>query len=154
MRHLMIAVMILAAAAVAQEQSLDETGTGRMQVLGEEGIVGNLPLEHTSVVIDVSGNLQRATVRQVYGNPYDEVIEAIYTFPLPQSAAVDRINMWLGDRLIEGKIHERHLAQQIYNEAIDGGQPLSRLKQERPNVFTQRVGDILPGESIVIEISH
>ena len=61
MRHLMIAVMILAAAAVAQEQSLDETGTGRMQVLGEEGIVGNLPLEHTSVVIDVSGNLQRAT---------------------------------------------------------------------------------------------
>ena len=154
MRHLMIAVMILAAAAVAQEQSLDETGTGRMQVLGEEGIVGNLPLEHTSVVIDVSGNLQRATVRQVYGNPYDEVIEAIYTFPLPQSAAVDRMNMWIGDRLINGKIHERHLAQQIYNEAIEAGQTASLLEQERPNIFTQSVGNILPGDSIVIEISY
>lgn len=46
MKHLIIAVMILAAATVAQEQSLDETGTGRMQVLGEEGVVGELPLEH------------------------------------------------------------------------------------------------------------
>jgi len=150
----MIAVMILAAAAVAQEQSLDETGTGRMQVLGEEGIVGDLPLEHTAVVIDISGNLQRATVRQVYGNPCDEVIEAIYTFPLPQSAAVDRMNMWIGDKLIEGKIHERYLAQQIYNEAIEAGQTASLLEQERPNIFTQTVGNILPGDSIVIEISY
>ncbi len=154
MRHLIIAVMILAAAALAQEQSPDETGTGRMQVLGEEGVVGDLPLQHTSVVIDVSGNLQRATVRQVYGNPYDEVIVAIYTFPLPQSAAVDRMNMWIGDRLIEGKIHERYLAQQIYNEAIEAGQTASLLEQERPNIFTQTVGNILPGDSIVIEISY
>jgi len=154
MRHLIIALMILAAAALAQEQSPDETGTGRMQVLGEEGVVGDLPLEHTSVVIDVSGNLQRATVRQVYGNPYDEVIVAIYTFPLPQSAAVDRMNMWIGDRVIEGKIHERYLAQQIYDEAIEAGQTASLLEQERPNIFTQTVGNILPGDSIVIEISY
>ena len=154
MRHLIIAVMILAAAVVAQEQSAPETGTGRMQVLGEEGVVGDLPLQHTSVEIDITGNLQRATVRQVYGNPYDEVIVAIYTFPLPQSAAVDRMNMWIGDRVIEGKIHERYLAQQIYDEAIEAGQTASLLEQERPNIFTQTVGNILPGDSIVIEISY
>ncbi|MEN8209172.1 MAG: TonB family protein [Candidatus Fermentibacteria bacterium] len=154
MKHLIIAVLILAAAAFATEQTATETGTGRMQVLGGEGVVGELPLEHTSVVIDVSGNLQRATVRQVYGNPYDEVIAAVYTFPLPQSAAVDRMDMWIGDRLIEGKIHERHLAQQIYNEAIEAGQTASLLEQERPNIFTQTVGNILPGDSIVIEISY
>ncbi|MCD4777319.1 MAG: VIT and VWA domain-containing protein [Candidatus Aegiribacteria sp.] len=154
MRQLIIAVMILTASAFSIEQSMDETGSGRMQVLGEDGVVGDLPLQHTSVVIDVSGNLQRATVRQVYGNPYDEVIEAIYTFPLPQSGAVDRMNMYIGDRLIEGKIHERQLAQQIYNEAIEAGQTASLLEQERPNIFTQTVGNILPGDSIVIEISY
>lgn len=154
MRQLIIAVMIFTAAAFSIEQSMDETGSGRMQVLGEDGVVGDLPLQHTSVVIDVSGNLQRATVRQVYGNPYDEVIEAIYTFPLPQSGAVDRMNMYIGDRLIEGKIHERQLAQQIYNEAIEAGQTASLLEQERPNIFTQTVGNILPGDSIVIEISY
>jgi Ca-activated chloride channel family protein len=64
------------------------------------------------------------------------------------------MNMWIGDRLIEGKIHERYLAQQIYNEAIEAGQTASLLEQERPNIFTQTVGNILPGDSIVIEISY
>ncbi len=146
--------MLIAAAALSGEEASEYVDSGRMQVLGEEGIVGELPLQHTSVVIDITGNLQRATVRQVYGNPYDEVIEAVYTFPLPQSGAVDRMDMWIGDRLIEGKIHERQLAQQIYNDAIASGHTASLLEQERPNIFTQTVGNILPGDSIVIEISY
>ena len=153
MRRTILVLLILTAAVLA-EPVADEIGSGSMQVLGEEGVVGELPLEHTSVVIDVSGNLQRATVKQVYGNPYDEVIEAIYTFPLPQSGAVDRMNMWIGDRLVKGEIHERELARQIYDEAIEAGQTASLLEQERPNIFTQSVGNILPGDSIVIEISY
>jgi Ca-activated chloride channel homolog len=153
-KKLIIALMLIAAAVFSGDEVSESAGSGRMQVLGEEGVVGELPLQHTSVVIDVTGNLQRATVRQVYGNPYDEVIEAVYTFPLPQSGAVDRMDMWIGDRLIEGKIHERVLAQQIYNDAIAAGQTASLLEQERPNIFTQSVGNILPGDSIVIEISY
>ena len=154
LKHLLVAAVLLVAFSFSTAQEMEDMGSGRMQVLGEEGVVGDLPLQHTSVVIDVSGNLQRATVRQVYGNPYDSVIEAVYTFPLPQSGAVDRMNMWIGDRLIVGKIHERELARQIYDDAIAAGQTASLLEQERPNIFTQSVGNILPGDSIVIEISY
>ena len=155
MKHLIITVLILAVATTfSQEDSREESNAGRMQVVGEEGVIGELPLEHTQVEITISGNLQRATVRQIYGNPYDEPIEAVYTFPLPQSGAVDRMNMWIGDRFIEGKIHERDLARQIYEQAIESGQTASLLEQERPNIFTQSVGNILPGDSIVIEISY
>ncbi len=155
MKHLIITVLILAAASTfSQGEQGEESSAGRMQVVGEEGVIGELPLEHTYVEITVSGNLQRAIVRQVYGNPYDEPIEAVYTFPLPQSGAVDRMNMWIGDRFIEGKIHERDLARQIYEQAIESGQTASLLEQERPNIFTQSVGNILPGDSIVIEISY
>ncbi|MCK5117593.1 MAG: VWA domain-containing protein [Candidatus Aegiribacteria sp.] len=155
MKHLIITVLILAAASTfSQAEQGEESSAGRMQVVGEEGVIGELPLEHTYVEIIVSGNLQRAIVRQVYGNPYDEPIEAVYTFPLPQSGAVDRMNMWIGERFIEGKIHERDLARQIYEQAIESGQTASLLEQERPNIFTQSVGNILPGDSIVIEISY
>ncbi len=155
MKHLIITLLILAAAtAFSSGDSAEESSAGRMQIVGEEGVIGELPLEHTYVEITISGNLQRATVRQVYGNPYDEPIEAVYTFPLPQSGAVDRMNMWIGDRFIEGKIHERDLARQIYEQAIESGQTASLLEQERPNIFTQSVGNILPGDSIVIEISY
>ena len=154
MKKAMILLIMLMSVTVLADRTGEEGSTGRMQVLGEEGVVGELPLEHTSVDIQVSGTLQRATVRQVYGNPYDEVIQAVYTFPLPQSGAVDHMDMWIGDRLVRGKIHERDLARQIYEQAISAGQTASLLEQERPNIFTQTVGNILPGDSIVIEISY
>lgn len=152
---MLIALLVLSTVALAQHPDDIQANAGRMDVIaGELGVVGELPLEHTWVEIEISGTLQRATVRQVYGNPYDEVIEAVYTFPLPQSGAVDRMDMWLGDRLIHGEIHEADLARQIYEAAIDAGQTASLLEQERPNIFTQSVGNILPGDSIVIEISY
>ena len=145
-----VCMLVIALVAGAEE----DLGTGRLQVIGEEGVIGELPLEHTSVEIVVSGMLQRATVRQVYGNPFDSPIEAVYTFPLPQSGAVDRMDMYIGDRLVHGQIYERELAQQIYEDAINAGQTASLLEQERPNIFTQTVGNILPGDSITIEISY
>lgn len=154
MKHLMIAVLIFASGVLGQDADHERGHTGRMEVVGEEGVIGELPLEHTHVDIRISGNLQRVTVRQIYGNPFEEVINTVYTFPLPQSGAVDRMDMWIGDRLIRGKIHERELARQIYEEAIEAGQTASLLEQERPNIFTQSVGNILPGDSIVIEISY
>ena len=154
MKKMITVVLLLIVAVAFADDTEAETTSGSMLVVGEDGIVGDLPLQHTDVEITISGNLQRATVKQVYGNPYDYVIEAVYTFPLPQSGAVDRMNMWIGDRLIVGEIHEREFAQQIYQEAIEAGQTASLLEQERPNIFTQSVGNILPGDSIVIEISY
>lgn len=128
--------------------------SGRVYAIGEDGILGDLPLEHTSVEIDVSGNLQRAIVRQVYGNPIDEPIEAVYTFPLPQDGAVDRMDMWVGEKRVHGQVYERSQARQIYEDALSEGRTASLLEQERPNIFTQNVGNVLPGDSITIEISY
>jgi Ca-activated chloride channel homolog len=147
----LMTVLLAAAAGLAQD---DEVYGGRLQALGEDGVVGDLPLEHTTVDILVTGNLQRAVVRQVYGNPFNEPIEAVYVFPLPDDGAVDRMNMYIGERLIVGRIYERETARTIYEEAISSGQTASLLEQERPNIFTQSVGNILPGDSITIEISY
>src|SRR5512136_2448998 len=102
----LIAILLAAASSMAQQ---DDTYSGRLQAIGDSGVIGDLPLEHTSVDIVVTGNLQRAVVRQVYGNPYSDPIEAVYTFPLPDDGAVDRMNMYIGDRLISGRIYEREM---------------------------------------------
>ena len=91
MMPVLILMVMAGAQGIAQDGDVEEGHCGRMEVIVEEGVIGELPLEHTYVEIDITGNLQRATVRQVYGNPYDDVIEAVYTFPLPQSGAVDRM---------------------------------------------------------------
>ena len=126
----------------------------RMIVMDEDGIVSDLPLEHTEAHITVDGSIQLVTVRQVYGNPYDHPIETVYVFPLPESGAVYSMDMEIGDRRIEGEIKERLEAQRIYEEAINQGRTAALLEQERPNIFTQTVGNILPGDDIVIEIMY
>lgn len=126
----------------------------RMIVMDDDGVVSDLPLEHTEAHITVDGSIQLVTVRQVYGNPYDHTIEAVYVFPLPESGAVYSMDMEIGDRRIEGEIKERQEAQRIYEEAISQGRTAALLEQERPNIFTQTVGNILPGDDIVIEIMY
>ncbi len=153
-RSLLTTVMTVLLASSAGWCGADDVLYSRLQAVGEDGVIGDLPLEHTSVEIAVTGNLQRAVVRQVYGNPFTSPIEAVYVFPLPDEGAVDRMNMYIGDRLITGRIYERDLARTIYEEAIASGQTASLLEQERPNIFTQSVGNILPGDSITIEISY
>ena len=147
----MTGLLIMAAAALV---AVPEQDYSRMVVMGEDGIIGDLPLEHTEAEITVEGSIQLVTVRQVYGNPYEDPIETVYVFPLPESGAVYSMNMEIGDRLIEGDIRERQEAVRIYEEAISHGQTAALLEQERPNIFTQTVGNILPGDDIVIEIKY
>src|SRR5438132_5941812 len=112
------------------------------------------PLKHTDVKAEISGFLARAVVTQEFENPFKEKIEAVYTFPLPQNAAVDDMTMLVGDRTVRGKILRREEAQAVYEAAKSNGQTASLLNQERPNIFTQSVANILPGEQIKISISY
>ena len=112
------------------------------------------PLKHTDVKAQISGFLSRVAVTQEFENPFPEKIEAVYMFPLPQNAAVDDMTMTVGDRTVRGKILRREEAQAVYEAAKTNGQTASLLDQERPNIFTQSVANILPGEQIKITISY
>src|SRR5205823_3733457 len=60
----------------------------------------------------------------------------------------------VGDRTVRGKILRREQAEAVYEAAKNNGQTASLLNQERPNIFTQSVANILPGEQIKITISY
>jgi Ca-activated chloride channel family protein len=128
---------------------------GALQALGQDGLPhAECPLKHTDVKAEVSGSLARVTVTQEFHNPFQEKIEAVYVFPLPQSAAVDDMTMAVGDRTVKGKIKRREEAQAIYEAARESGQVAGLLDQERPNIFTQSVANIAPGADVKITISY
>jgi Ca-activated chloride channel family protein len=128
---------------------------GALQVVDPNGKPRAIcPLKHTDVKAQISGFLSRVVVTQEFENPFKEKIEAVYTFPLPQNAAVDDMTMTVGERTVRGKILRREEAQAVYEAAKSNGQTASLLDQERPNVFTQSVANILPGEQIKITISY
>lgn len=120
----------------------------------EIGQTAALPLKHTSVESEISGFVARTYVTQEFQNPYKSPIEATYNFPLPHDASVDSMEMQIGDKKIIGKIDTRKSAEQKYEEAKRNGQTAALLNQERPNIFTQKVANIMPGDVIKIKISY
>jgi len=128
---------------------------GQLTIQRKDGTYGQLcPLTRTSVKADVAGFGAHVSVTQVFHNPTRESIEAIYTFPLPNNAAVDHMTMRIGNRVIEGRIKEKNEARRIYEVAKNQGQAAALLDQERPNIFTQRVANITPGAEVDIEIQY
>ena len=111
------------------------------------------PLE-TDLRISVAGVVARVRVAQRFRNTGATYLEAVYVLPLPDDAAVDRLLMKVGDRVIEGEIHERQRAERIYGEARAAGQRASLVRQASANLFTTAVANIAPGEAIDITIEY
>jgi len=111
-------------------------------------------LTNTDVKGKISGNISRVEVTQTFQNPYDKPLEAIYVFPLPDQAAVDDMEIKIGDRTIKGDIKKREEAKVIYERARQEGRTAGLLEQERDNIFTQSLANIKPGEQIKVTIRY
>lgn len=158
MRQLSCAIFLCLLFTVSTSVLGQKATQGELNALGVEGkALGACPLKSTDVQAEITGFLSRVKVRQEFQNNFAEKIEAVYVFPLPNNAAVDDMTMRIGpngERVVRGKIMKREEARAVYNTAKSSGQIASLLDQERPNIFTQSVANILPGEKIVIEISY
>lgn len=113
---------------------------------------GNLPLDTVEVHASITGLAAGIEVVQGFRNPFDMPLEATYIFPLPDRAAVTAMRMEAADRVIEGTLKERGRARQDYNDAIASGQRAAIAEEDRPDVFSMRVGNILPGERVTIRL--
>lgn len=137
--------------AVEVSDPSDPAGGRLLTQLGDGRVMG-LPLRHTRFDTMVVGTVAETTVTQRFENSLSETIEVVYTFPLPHDGAVDDYSLRVGDRTLRGEIHRRAKAREIYDEAKDAGHTAGLLEQERPNVFTQRLANVAPGEAIEVSM--
>ncbi|MFG2044309.1 VIT domain-containing protein [Dactylosporangium sp. NPDC048998] len=126
----------------------DEAGLGALRTER-----GNLPLDRLEVRASITGLVARTDVTQEFVNVHREPLEATYIFPLPDRAAVVRMAMTADERVVEAELQERGAAREAYDTAIAAGQRASIAEEERPDVFTMRVGNILPGERVSVRLS-
>jgi Ca-activated chloride channel family protein len=112
------------------------------------------PLVGTDIDLAVSGPTARARVTQIFHNPTDGYVEAVYVYPLPEGGAVDTLKMVIGERIVVADIKDRQTARQLYEEAKAQGRKTALMEQERPNIFTNSVANIGPGETVVIQLEY
>jgi Ca-activated chloride channel family protein len=104
--------------------------------------------------VNVVGVIADVLVTQVYKNQGTRPIEAVYVFPGSTRAAVYGMKMTIGSRTIVAKIDKKEDARKQYEQARREGKSASLLEQDRPNVFTMNVANILPGDEIKVEMSY
>ncbi|MCW8906804.1 MAG: marine proteobacterial sortase target protein [Sedimenticola sp.] len=122
--------------------------------LADGAVTTGAPLLETDVQVDINGFTARVHVRQQFSNPGSVWAEGVYVFPLPENAAVDRLRLRIGERVIEGEVRERQEAKRRYEAARKSGRKATLLSQERPNIFTTSVANIGPGERVQVEIVY
>lgn len=147
-------LLVAASATAAQVEPMGRAGeVPRLEAkVGAERVP--LALTHTDVRADITGPVARVEVTQAYTNAFKQPIEAVYVFPLPDNCAVDGFQLVVGQRVIEADIQKREDARRTYEAAKRAGNTAALLEQERPNVFTQSIANIPPGEEIRVVVRY
>ena len=142
--------------ATTQQASLLQPGDARSGtlLLKENGATTEAIRLGIDVDITVSGPTLRTRVTQVFRNPTKDWAEATYVYPLASDGAVDTLKMVVGNRVIVGDIRERQQARVIYEQARRTGQKAALTEQERPNIFTNSVANVGPGETVLVQIEY
>ncbi len=114
---------------------------------------GVLPLQALDVQTRIDGLLAEMQLTQTFVNTHAEPLEATYIFPLPDRAAVTRFRLEVAGRVVEGELKERAAARQEYDQAIKEGHRAAITEEERPGVFTMRVGNLPPNETAKVMLT-
>ena len=112
------------------------------------------PLVAAEITIDITGPIARTRLRQLFLNPERRWVEGVYSFPLPEDAALHSMHMVVGDKLIQGVVKEREAARQAYETARSNGRRAGLITQERENLFTTALANIAPKSTIAVELGY
>lgn len=152
---LLAAVMFTGYTLKAQEKTPgDKTLSPYFFIPGGDPDTESFPLKSTSAEVNIAGVIADVRLNQTYRNEGKKTIEAIYVFPGSTRAAVYHMVMHIGKREIVAVVQPRDLARKNYEQAKENGQTASLLEQERPNVFTMNVANILPGDEVQVELRY
>jgi Ca-activated chloride channel family protein len=132
----------------------DKTLSPYFVVEGAEPGFDALPLETTKVDVNITGVIAEVTVTQAYRNAGKKPLHAEYVFPASTRAAVHGMRMRVRDQVIEAQIQEKERATKTFEAAKKSGKSASLLEQQRPNVFTMKLANLMPGDRIEVSLRY
>ena len=150
---LALGAVLLAMFVTGSETAVAEEHAWGLQLDNDTGTHTQLAID-TDIQIDITGLVARVEITQRFSNSGKQWAEGTYRFPLPQGAAVDRMRVKVGKRILEGEIQEKEHARRTYEKAREAGQTTTLVEQQRRNQFETRLANIGPGEEIEITIAY
>lgn len=138
----------------AMDVDEDKTYAPYFYVESEEVGVDCLPLKKTDVSVNIEGIIANIHVTQSYSNEGTKPVNASYVFPASTKVTIHGMQMQIGNQIVTAKIKEKEEAKQEFETAKSEGKSASMLSEERSNVFSMDVANIMPGDNVLIELDY
>jgi len=140
--------------AKEEETDEDKTCSPYFYVESKEVGVDSFPLKSTDVTTKIEGVIADTYVVQTYANQGTQPINASYIFPASTKVTIHGMQMQVGDQIVTATIKEKEEAKEEFETAKSEGKSASMLSEQRPNVFTMDVANIMPGDEVRIELHY
>ncbi len=118
------------------------------------GALVQFPALKTDIDITIEGDLANVKIKQVFENPTETPMNARYLFPMNKDSAVHAMTMEVGDEIIKAKIKRKEEAQKTFEAAKKEGKAASLLTQHRPNMYTQKIANLMPGMPVTVTLEY
>ncbi len=151
---LLMTYMPVVHAEESRAEDEDKTYAPYFYVESEEIGVDCFPLKKTSVKTSINGIIADTYVEQTYTNEGTKPINAQYIFPASTKVTIHGMQMQIGNQLVTAVIKEKEEAEEEFETAKSEGKSASMLSEERANVFTMDVANIMPGDVVRIELHY
>lgn len=138
----------------AMDVDEDKTYAPYFYVESEEVGLDCLPLKKTDVSVNIEGIIANIHVTQTYSNEGTRPVNASYVFPASTKVTIHGMKMQIGNQIVTAKIKEKEEAKQEFETAKSEGKSASMLSEERANVFSMDVANIMPGDNVLIELDY
>lgn len=115
-----------------------------------------LPVILKNVVIsgNICGEFVEFVIEQTFENIGEDNIEAIYSFPIPDTGIITGLEVSLGGHSIKAMVEEKGKAKELWDKALEEGVNTLSLEGDSDNIYNITIGNILPNEVVKIKISY
>jgi len=107
---------------------------------------------HVNVVIEDGYAI--TSVEQVFGNPNSFDLEAIYSFPVPEKAAVGEFTYWIDGQPVTGEVLEKEQALEVYEAEKQAGRETALTEQDGYRTFDISVYPVRAGQDVRIQLTY
>lgn len=132
----------------AQEADVAPVGTERLVARDGSRAIRLVSQRVTAVVED---GLARTTVRQSFRSAAEAPLEAVWTFPVPDGAALVDVAMETDGKRFEGLLAERRTARRAYDSLVRRNIDPALVEQVGRNAFRMSVFPVVRDKETVVE---
>ena len=113
-----------------------------------------LTLQDHNVRVVIEDGYAITTIEQRFANPNASDLEAVYSFPVPEKAAVSEFTYWIDGKPVTGEVVEKQRARKIYNDEKQAGREVGLTEQDGHKTFDMKVWPVRANADVRVRLAY